>query len=106
MLSINAVKGFEFGSGFEGTKMRGSEHNDQFRPDGSTITNLSGGIQGGISNGMDIYFRVAFKPVATIMQKQNTINSSGKKLRCREKEDMIPVLCHERFLLLKLWLLL
>ena len=85
MLSINAVKGFEFGSGFEGTKMRGSEHNDQFRPDGSTITNLSGGIQGGISNGMDIYFRVAFKPVATIMQKQNTINSSGEQVEMQGK---------------------
>ena len=62
MLSINAVKGFEFGSGFEGVKMKGSEHNDQFNQDGSTKTNHSGGIQGGISNGMDIYFNVAFKP--------------------------------------------
>ena len=79
MLSLNAVKGFEFGSGFEGTKMMGSKHNDIFNEDGSTQTNLSGGIQGGISNGMDIYFRVAFKPVATIMQKQNTINSKGEK---------------------------
>jgi len=79
MLSLNAVKGFEFGSGFEGTKMMGSKHNDIFNKDGSTQTNLSGGIQGGISNGMDIYFRVAFKPVATIMQNQNTINSKGEK---------------------------
>ena len=78
MLSLNAVKGFEFGSGFEGTKMKGSQHNDIFNEDGSTRTNLSGGIQGGISNGMDIHFRVAFKPVATIMQKQPTINSEGK----------------------------
>ena len=78
MLSLNAVKGFEFGSGFEGTKMMGSKHNDIFNKDGSTQTNLSGGIQGGISNGMDIYFRVAFKPVATIMQNQNTINSKGE----------------------------
>jgi chorismate synthase len=70
MLSINAVKGFEIGSGFCGAKMKGSEHNDLFNPDGSTKSNLSGGIQGGISNGMDIYFRVAFKPVATIMQDQ------------------------------------
>ena len=77
MLSLNAVKGFEFGSGFEGTKMKGSKHNDIFNKDGSTQTNLSGGIQGGISNGMDIYFRVAFKPVATIMQNQPTINSKG-----------------------------
>ena len=67
MLSINAVKGFEFGSGFCGAKMKGSEHNDLFNEDGSTKTNLSGGIQGGISNGMDIYFRVAFKPVATLI---------------------------------------
>ena len=79
MLSLNAVKGFEFGSGFEGTKMRGSQHNDIFNPDGSTKTNLSGGIQGGISNGMDIYFKVAFKPVATIMQSQGTINSKGEE---------------------------
>lgn len=74
MLSINAVKGFEYGSGFCGAKMKGSEHNDQFNEDGTTKTNLSGGIQGGISNGMDIYFRVAFKPVATIMQKQDTLD--------------------------------
>ena len=70
MLSINAVKGFEYGSGFEGTQMKGSEHNDLFNTDGTTQTNRSGGIQGGISNGMDIYFNVAFKPVATIMQHQ------------------------------------
>ncbi len=80
MLSINAVKGFEYGSGFCGTKMKGSEHNDQFNRDGTTKTNLSGGIQGGISNGMDIYFRVAFKPVATIMQKQTSIDNQGKKI--------------------------
>ena len=78
MLSLNAVKGIEFGSGFEGTKIKGSEHNDIFNEDGSTRTNLSGGIQGGISNGMDIYFRVAFKPIATIMQNQPTINSAGE----------------------------
>ncbi|MEO9953859.1 chorismate synthase [Nonlabens sp.] len=77
MLSINAVKGFEYGSGFCGAKMKGSEHNDLYNTDGTTKTNLSGGIQGGISNGMDIYFRVAFKPVATIMQSQETINSNG-----------------------------
>ncbi|MCG2419091.1 chorismate synthase [Aequorivita sp. F47161] len=79
MLSINAVKGFEYGSGFCGAKMKGSDHNDIFNPDGTTKSNLSGGIQGGISNGMDIYFRVAFKPVATIMQKQDTIDSAGNK---------------------------
>lgn len=77
MLSINAVKGFEFGSGFCGARMLGSEHNDKISPDGSTSTNLSGGIQGGISNGMDIYFRVAFKPVATLMRPQESINKDG-----------------------------
>lgn len=77
MLSINAVKGFEYGSGFCGAKMKGSEHNDLYNPDGTTKSNLSGGIQGGISNGMDIYFRVAFKPVATIMQKQETLDNHG-----------------------------
>ncbi|MDX1272171.1 chorismate synthase [Bizionia paragorgiae] len=80
MLSINAVKGFEYGSGFCGAKMKGSEHNDVFNPDGSTKTNLSGGIQGGISNGMDIYFRVAFKPVATIMQPQDSIDNKGNRV--------------------------
>ncbi|HZW77157.1 MAG TPA: chorismate synthase [Flavobacteriaceae bacterium] len=85
MLSINAVKGFEYGSGFCGSKMRGSEHNDSFNEDGSTKTNLSGGIQGGISNGMDIYFRVAFKPVATIMQSQTTIDKQGKFVEMQGK---------------------
>ena len=79
MLSINAVKGFEYGSGFAGVKMKGSEHNDQYEADESTKTNHSGGIQGGISNGMDIYFNVAFKPVATIMKDQKTIDSKGKE---------------------------
>jgi chorismate synthase len=78
MLSINAVKGFEFGSGFCGARMKGSEHNDAFNPDGTTKSNLSGGIQGGISNGMDIYFRVAFKPVATLIQKQQVLNTRGE----------------------------
>lgn len=78
MLSINAVKGFEFGSGFCGARMKGSEHNDAFNPDGTTKSNLSGGIQGGISNGMDIYFRVAFKPVATLIQKQEVLNTRGE----------------------------
>lgn len=77
MLSINAVKGFEYGSGFCGARMKGSEHNDLHQPDGTTKTNLSGGIQGGISNGMDIYFRVAFKPVATIMQQQPVLDKNG-----------------------------
>ena len=82
MLSINAVKGFEYGSGFEGIKMRGSQHNDEFFNDGGRIrtkTNYSGGIQGGISNGEDIYFNVAFKPVATIMQDQATVDKYGNE---------------------------
>lgn len=85
MLSINAVKGFEFGSGFKGATMKGSEHNDLFKQDGTTKSNLSGGIQGGISNGMDIYFKVAFKPVATVMQKQHTINRRGEKVEMQGK---------------------
>lgn len=85
MLSINAVKGFEYGSGFEGSKMNGSEHNDLFNEDGSTQTNYSGGIQGGISNGMDIYFKVAFKPVATVIQKQQTLNQDGEIVEMQGK---------------------
>ena len=81
MLSINAVKGFEYGSGFEGVTLRGSQHNDAFvQQEGKiqTLTNHSGGIQGGISNGEDIYFRVAFKPVATLMQDQASVNTAGQ----------------------------
>lgn len=89
MLSINAVKGFEYGSGFEGVKMRGSEHNDEFYTDAEgkvrTRTNHSGGIQGGISNGQDIYFNVAFKPVATILQPQQTINDTGEDITLKGK---------------------
>ena len=85
MLSINAVKGFEYGSGFCGAKMKGSEHNDLFNSDGTTKTNLSGGIQGGISNGMDIYFRVAFKPVATLLQNQTTIDKNGNTVEMQGK---------------------
>ncbi|HEX8562113.1 MAG TPA: chorismate synthase [Flavobacterium sp.] len=85
MLSINAVKGFEYGSGFCGARMRGSDHNDLYNADGTTQSNLSGGIQGGISNGMDIYFRVAFKPVATIMQPQQTINNKGDIVEMKGK---------------------
>lgn len=80
MLSINAVKGFEYGSGFSGVQMRGSAHNDAFSNEGGVVrtkTNFSGGIQGGISNGEDIYFRVAFKPVATIMQDQESVDREG-----------------------------
>ena len=85
MLSINAVKGFEFGSGFNGTKLKGSEHNDSFESNGTTKTNNSGGIQGGISNGMDIYFNVAFKPVATIMKSQKTIDSNNNEVEMSGK---------------------
>ncbi|MEO9803469.1 MAG: chorismate synthase [Reichenbachiella sp.] len=80
MLGINAVKGFEYGSGFDGAKMKGSEHNDIFEKKGDDIktrTNLSGGIQGGISNGEDIYYNVAFKPVATIMRDQESVDQDG-----------------------------
>ncbi|MCR4601930.1 MAG: chorismate synthase [Prevotella sp.] len=82
MLSINAVKGFEYGEGFDGVALRGSEQNDIFRPTANseaveTATNHSGGIQGGISNGQDIYFRVAFKPVATLLRQQDTIDLEG-----------------------------
>jgi len=82
MLSINAVKGFEYGSGFEGTQLRGSQHNDEFFNEGGKIrtkTNHSGGVQGGISNGEDIYFNVAFKPVATIMQDQQSVDKEGNE---------------------------
>ena len=78
MLSINAVKGVEFGSGFAGTQLRGSQHNDILLPNGRTATNNAGGIVGGISNGMDIYFNVAFKPTATIMKDQLSINSDNE----------------------------
>ena len=83
MLSINAVKGFEYGSGFDSISMRGSEHNDIFENDGETIstkTNFSGGVQGGISNGMPIQFKVAFKPVATLMKDQSSIDKEGNEV--------------------------
>lgn len=80
MMNINAAKGFEYGSGFCGARMTGAEHNDIFNEDGSTKTNLSGGIQGGISNGMDIYFRVAFKPIATLLRPQDSIDKEGNKV--------------------------
>ncbi|WP_407482736.1 chorismate synthase [Elizabethkingia meningoseptica] len=85
MLNINACKGFEYGSGFCGAKMLGSEHNDLFNEDGTTKTNLSGGIQGGISNGMDIYFRVAFKPIATILRPQESIDKEGNPVTVEGK---------------------
>lgn len=92
MLSINAVKGFEYGSGFAGVRLRGSQHNDEFVPTSggiATRTNHSGGIQGGISNGMDIVFRVAFKPVATIARPQATVDLEGNPttLTARGRHD-------------------
>jgi chorismate synthase len=85
MLSINAVKGFEYGSGFAGAEMKGSEHNDAFNSDGSTQTNHSGGVQGGISNGMAIEFSVAFKPVATLLQAYTTIDREGNSVETQGK---------------------
>jgi chorismate synthase len=92
MLSLPATKGFEIGSGFSATRMRGSEHNDPFEMRGGkirTATNFSGGIQGGISNGEDIYFRVAFKPPATIAREQRTVTKSREraKLAARGRHD-------------------
>lgn len=93
MLSINAAKGFEYGMGFSGMNLRGSQQNDIFIPDGkggiSTRTNHSGGIQGGISNGQDIYFRVAFKPVATLLMEQDTVTTDGQAttLKARGRHD-------------------
>lgn len=83
IMGINACKGFDYGSGFEGVLMKGSEHNDEFYRDGNTVrtrTNHSGGIQGGITNGEDVYFRAAFKPVATIMRGQKSIDKNGDKV--------------------------
>ena len=88
VLSINACKGFEYGSGFKGVEMRGSEHNDVFYKDEDKIktkTNHSGGIQGGISNGMDIYFKAAFKPVATILQSQQSVDEMGNAVEIAGK---------------------
>lgn len=85
MLTINACKGFEIGSGFTGASMRGSVHNDIWLEKGKTATNHSGGIQGGISNGMDILFRLAFKPTSTIMQNQATINTKDKSITLEGK---------------------
>lgn len=85
MLSINAVKGFEYGSGFDGVAMKGSQHNDPYNSDGTTKTNHSGGVQGGISNGMDVYFNVAFKPVATVIQGYETIDKEGNKVKAQGK---------------------
>ena len=80
MMNINAAKGFEYGSGFCGAKMTGKDHNDLFNEDFTTKTNLSGGIHGGISNGMDVYFRVAFKPIATILRPQKSFDKDGNPI--------------------------
>ena len=88
MLSINSVKGFEYGSGFKGASMKGSDHNDSFVNEGGVIktrTNYSGGIQGGISNGEEIYFSVAFKPISTLMMDQETVTATGEKTTLRGK---------------------
>ena len=96
MLYINATKGFEIGSGFEGIKMLGSQHNDSFVMKSGKImtkTNNSGGIQGGISNGMPIIFRVAFKPTSTIQKEQDTVDIKGKSVKMEIKEGMIHAFC-------------
>lgn len=85
MMNINAAKGFEYGSGFCGAEMTGKEHNDLFNEDFTTKTNLSGGIQGGISNGMDVYFRIAFKPIATLLRPQESINKDGSSVTVEGK---------------------
>ncbi|MCU4175392.1 chorismate synthase [Carboxylicivirga sp. N1Y90] len=88
MLSINAVKGFEYGLGFGATHLKGTEHNDEFYMEGDKVrtrTNRSGGIQGGISNGEDIYFNVAFKPIATVLKEQKTVNSMGEEISSTTK---------------------
>jgi len=107
MLGINAVKGFEYGSGFEGTKLTGYVHNDIFTKSDQgiiTLTNHSGGIQGGISNGQDIYWRVAFKPIATVLQEQRTIDLMGNETVISPKGGMIPVCFRVQFQLLRQWL--
>jgi len=88
ILSINACKGFEYGSGFKGVEMRGSEHNDAFFIENEKVrtkTNFSGGIQGGISNGMDVYFKAAFKPVATIVSAQKSVDKKGEAVEVTGK---------------------
>ena len=99
MLSINAAKAFEYGDGFKGLKQKGSEQNDVFYNNGGRImthTNHSGGIQGGISNGQDIYFRVAFKPVATVLMEQHTVNIDGVDTTLKAGAATTPACCHAR----------
>ena len=101
MLTINAVKGFEYGDGFNAAFFRGSERNDRFfNGNGhiNTRTNNSGGIQGGISNGQDIYFRVAFKSVATILMEQETVNMEGEDTILKHADVMIHAYCLVRYL--------
>ncbi|MBN2635356.1 MAG: chorismate synthase [Prolixibacteraceae bacterium] len=120
MLGINAVKGFEYGSGFKGTRLSGSQHNDIFIKTGDRIhtkTNHSGGIQGGISNGEDIYFRVAFKPIATLLKEQKTVDANNQETTINPKgrhdpcvlpravpivESMAALVMADHFLLSKL----
>ena len=107
MLSLPATKGFEIGSGFAATRMKGSEHNDPFEMrEGKirTTTNNSGGVQGGISNGEDIVFRVAFKPTATIAREQKTVTASRKKPRSPHVADMIRACYLARFRWSRRWL--
>ena len=123
MLGINAVKGFEYGEGFAGVTARGSEQNDVFIPKAdaaetpadaavnqdiaariTTKSNHSGGIQGGLSNGQDIYFRVAFKPVATLLMEQNTVDLEGNATTLLPAAVMILAFCQEPCRWLKPWL--
>ena len=100
MLSINAAKAFEYGDGLKGLKQKGSEQNDVFYNNNGRIetrTNHSGGIQGGISNGQDIYFRVAFKPVATVLMEQHTVNIDGVDTTLKARGRMIRAYCHAQY---------
>jgi len=91
MLSIPAAKGFEIGSGYAGSRMRGSDHNDPFLPGGTTATNYSGGVQAGITNGMPVYFTVAFKPVSTLMRPQQTIDRQNRRVEIRPRGRHDPL---------------
>ena len=105
MLGLPATKGFEVGSGFAGTHLMGSEHNDLYESrDGKvrTSSNRSGGVQGGISNGEELYFRTAFKPTATVLQKQKTVDSEGQETELMGAADMTHAYCLVQFLLSKL----
>ena len=106
MLSINAAKAFEYGEGFKGLKMKGSEQNDVFYNNNGRIethTNHSGGIQGGLSNGQDIYFRVVFKPIATLLMEQETVNIDGIDTTLKPVDAMTPAYCPVLCLSSKQW---